>query len=100
LRERRNVANLARNDDAGLQLGARDLYETRHTAVVDDPGGGQLRGADLEPYELDLLRRLLALLRSGRVDRPGPSLLRALEEFGQLDFLVQIDHSLTYTSPA
>src|SRR5205823_758454 len=50
LDERLRVAQLAADDDAGVERLARELEELR-LAVVRDPRGGQAGGADLEADE-------------------------------------------------
>ena len=69
-RERRNVAHLAADDDAGLERNPRELHELRgRPAVVDDPRGRDLGGADLEADDL-LLPTPLAL-GAARLRTPG-----------------------------
>ena len=64
-RKRLGVAELAADDDAGLELLARHLDELRN-AVVVDPRRRKLRAADLQSgYALELLRGGRALLRLG-----------------------------------
>src|SRR5207253_3112094 len=50
LGQRLGLAQLAADDDAGLQGLARDLDELRR-AVVDDARGREVGGADLQPDE-------------------------------------------------
>jgi hypothetical protein len=50
VREQLGLAQLAADDEAGVELGARDLDELGD-AVVDDARRGELGGADLEPDE-------------------------------------------------
>jgi hypothetical protein len=67
LSKSRHVANLARDDDPRVQVRPSKLSEAGDAAVVDDACSCELRGADLEADELDLLRLLARLLRGPRL---------------------------------
>ncbi len=67
-RQRLGVAQLAVDDDAVVERGARGLDELRRLAVAD-AGGGDLGAADLEADEL--LAAAAAARERGSVGRDG-----------------------------
>ena len=86
-----DVADLAADDDPRRQRLAGQLPQVRR-AVVHDPGGRELRRADLDADELAVPRALREATRPGALRATRPP--RLPNEVGKLDFLLEVDHWL------